>query len=58
MLEMTKNVLKSVSFDRTLFQKELKKATKWVAKEEYHQLRIWCLASFAMYSDIINEVFN
>jgi len=58
MLEMTKNVLKSVSFDRTLFQKELKKATKWIAKEEYNQLRIWCLASFAMYSDIINEVFN
>lgn len=55
---MTKKVLKSVSFDRTLFHKELKKATKWVAKEEYHQLRIWCLASFAMYSDVINEVFN
>ena len=58
MLEMTKNVLKSVSFDRILFQKELKKATKWIAKEENHQLKIWCLASFAMYSDIINEVFN
>ena len=58
MLEMTKNVLKSVSFDSTLFHKELKKATKWVAKEEYQQLKIWCLASFAMYSDIINDVFN
>jgi len=58
MLEMTKNVLKNVSFDRTLFRKELKKATKWIAKDEYHQLKIWCMASFAMYSDIINEVFG
>ena len=58
MLELTKNVLKNVSFDRSLFKKELKKATGWLAKEEYHQLRIWCLASFAMYSDIINEVFQ
>lgn len=58
MLEMTKNVLQSVSFDKILFQKELKKATKWVAKEECHLLRIWCLASFAMYSDVINEVFS
>lgn len=58
MLEMTKSVLQSVSFDKILFQKELKKATKWVAQEEYQMLRIWCLASFAMYSDIINEVFN
>lgn len=58
MLEMTKSVLKSVSFDSILFQKELKKATNWIAKEECQQLKIWCLASFAMYSDIINEVFS
>lgn len=58
MLELTKNVLKNVSFDKTLFTKELKKAVKWVAKDEYHQLKIWCMASFAMYSDIINEVFQ
>ncbi len=58
MLEMTKNVLRNVSFDKALFQKELKKATKWIAKDEYHQLKIWCMASFAMYSDIINEVFG
>lgn len=58
MLEMTKNVLKNVSFDKILFQKELKKATKWISKDEYHQLKIWCMASFAMYSDIINDVFG
>jgi len=58
MLELTKNVLKSVSFDKSLFAKELKKATKWVSKEEYGQLKIWCLASFAMYADVINEVFH
>jgi hypothetical protein len=58
MLEMTKNVLLKVSFDKTLFRKELKKATKWLAKEEYLQLKVWCLASFAMYSDVVTEVFN
>lgn len=58
MLELTKNVLKNVSFDQYLFKKELKKATKWLGKEDYHKLRIWCLASFAMYSDIINEVLQ
>ncbi len=58
MLEMTKNVLKSVSFDKSLFKKELHKATKWLGKEEYTQLKIWSMASFAMYSDIINEVFQ
>lgn len=58
MLELTKNVLKNVSFDKSLFRKELKKASKWLGKDEYHQLKIWCMASFAMYADIINEVFQ
>ena len=58
MLEITKNVLLKVSFDKTLFRKELKKATKWLAKEEYQQLKVWCLASFAIYSDVVSEVFN
>jgi hypothetical protein len=58
MLELTKNVLKSVSFDKSLFKKELNKSLNWVGKDDYTQLKIWCLASFAMYSDVINDVFQ
>ncbi|MFT5600779.1 MAG: hypothetical protein ACI8Q1_000502 [Parvicella sp.] len=58
MLELTKNVLKSVSFDKSLFKKELNKSLNWVGKDDYNQLKVWCLATFAMYSDVINDVFQ
>lgn len=58
MLELSKKVLEKVSFDRSLFQKELVKAVKWIQKEEASSLKVWCLASFAMYNDIILEVFE
>ena len=58
MLELSKKVLEKVSFDRSLFQKELIKAVKWIQKEETSSLKVWCLASFAMYNDIIVEVFE
>ena len=58
MLELSKKVLEKVSFDRSLFQKELIKAVKWIQKEEASSLKVWCLASFAMYNDIIVEVFE
>lgn len=59
MLEMTKYVLKKVSFDRVLFRKELIKATKWLKKEDLLLLQAWCLVTFAgKYEDMIIEVFN
>ncbi len=59
MLEMTKKVLENVSFDKTLFKKELKKATKWLKKEELMLLQAWCFTKFGeRYQDLINEVFN
>ncbi len=59
MLEFTKNILTKVSFDRLLFTKELKKAVKWLSKEELHQLRTWCQQRFGnMYGDVINETFS
>lgn len=57
MLEMTKTVLRKVSFDRTLFRKELTKAKKWLPNEELILLKAWCLTTFAgTYDDIILEV--
>lgn len=59
MLEFCKRVLTNVSFDRLLFRKELKKAIKWVKKEELIQLREWCQNKFGhVYSDIIAESFQ
>ncbi len=58
MLGFSKKVLKGVSFDRNLFQKELRKSIQNVKKEDVHKLYIWCLASFAMYNDLIIDVFE
>ncbi len=58
MLGFSKKVLKGVSFDRNLFQKELKKSIENVKKEDVRKLYIWCLASFAMYNDLIIDVFD
>jgi len=59
MLEYQKNVLQKVSFNRELFTKELRKAFKWLQKEELILLQAWCLAMFSdRYHDVISEVFR
>ena len=42
MLEYCKTILKKVSFDSTLFEKELRKALSYVNKEERMKLLQWC----------------
>jgi len=59
MLEMSKVVLDRVSFDKTLFKKELTKAINWLKKEEIVALKIWCLATFGgLYKEVILDVFE
>jgi hypothetical protein len=59
MLEYTKTVLQKVSFNRELFAKELRKAFKWLKKEELVLLQAWCIATFSdSYHDLISEVFR
>jgi hypothetical protein len=59
MLKYTEIVLQKVSFNRELFKKELKKALKWLKKEEAIILRNWCIINFgSVYMDVINEVYN
>ena len=58
MFEYTKQILTKVSFDRSLFQKELTKAMAALRKDERRLLKIWCIATFAAYSDIILQVFR
>ncbi|HKC69872.1 MAG TPA: hypothetical protein VKG26_16670 [Bacteroidia bacterium] len=51
--------MEKVSFDKTLFRKELKKAIKWVKPNEKTLLKVWCLATFGhQYSEEILEVFK
>jgi hypothetical protein len=58
MFEYTKQILTKVSFDKNLFRKELIKAIRLLKKEERTLLRLWCVATFASYSDVIVDVFR
>ncbi|WP_266204085.1 hypothetical protein [Pontibacter kalidii] len=58
MLEYVKTILVKVSFDKMLFEKELRKAFKVLVKEEIEQLKQWCYDQFSgVYLIILNRVF-
>lgn len=59
MLELTKKILRNVSFDAALFQKELNKALKWITDaEEVQRFQEWCITEFgAKYPKIIKRAF-
>lgn len=60
MLELTKKILRVVSFDSQLFQKELKKAQKWITDaEEIKRFQEWCIVEFgSKYPTIIRKAFS
>ncbi len=59
MFEYSKEILTKVSFDRTLFKKELRKAIKWLKSDERKLLMLWCVATFGnKYSDVISQAFR
>ncbi len=59
MLEMCKEVLTKVSFDRLLFRKELQKAIRWITGEDLDRLRRWCIDQYGtLYHDIIISSFR
>jgi hypothetical protein len=41
MLDYSKLILKSVSFDRKLFKKEYRKSLRWLSPLEVISLKIW-----------------
>lgn len=59
MLELTKKILRSVSFDAQLFQKELYKSLKWITDaEEIKRFKEWCFNEFGTrYPMIIDKAF-
>lgn len=60
MLELTKKILKKVSFDSALFQKELNKALKWITDaEEMQGFKEWCIVEFgSTYPQIVKSAFT
>ena len=58
MLEFSKKIISKVSFDKTLFRKELSKSVRWVSKKEVIALKIWALSTFSQYKNTILEVFD
>lgn len=59
MLEFCKTVLKAVSFDRNLFEKELYKSLISISKSDLPELKHWCFAHFGdTFSDILMKVFE
>ena len=58
MFEYTKQILTKVSFDKNLFRKELTKAVQFLKKDERRLLKIWCVATFAAYYNVVIDVFR
>jgi len=59
MLEYFKVILRKVSFDRSLFEKELKKAINRLIEPEITQLKLWCYHNFSVrYRIILNKCFE
>ena len=58
MFEYTKQILTKVSFDRNLFRKELIKSLRLLKRDERRLLRLWCVVTFATYSDVIIDALR
>jgi len=59
MLEYTKTILAKVSFDNSLFKKELQKSLRWLDNTEIEELKKWVFKAYGEKHEIaINEVFS
>lgn len=58
MLEYQKMIIQKVSFSKTLFEKELRKAISLLTSNEVFELRNWALLQFGqLYSDVLQRCF-
>ena len=58
MLEYFKTILSKVSFDRILFEKELRKAIRALIPDEVEKLRHWCYEKFShLYHSVLQTCF-
>mgnify|MGYP001100723133 CR=1 FL=1 len=58
MLNYVKTILSKVSFDKKLFEKELKKAISVLLPVEIAELKRWCFEKFGhLYKSILQQSF-
>lgn len=58
MLEYVKIVLMKVSFDRRLFEKELRKGLNLLMPTEIKEFMDWCYRNFSkIYEPVLNKYF-
>jgi hypothetical protein len=58
-LDYIKMILEKVSFDASLFEKELKKALKSLMPIEMKELKAWCYEQFGkLYRQILEKCFG
>jgi hypothetical protein len=58
MLELCKEILTKVSFDKVLFQKELNKSLKWIKSDEIEGFKSWCMKTFGKkYPKVLQVTF-
>lgn len=59
MLDYVKMILLKVSFNKALFEKELRKALKMLVPAEVPDFRSWCYQQFArIYRKVLKRVFG
>lgn len=59
MLDYVKMILLKVSFNKALFEKELRKALKMLMPTEVPDFRSWCYQQFArVYRKVLKRVFG
>ena len=58
MLDYVKMILLKVSFNKALFEKELRKSLRMLLPAELPDFRVWCYAQFArIYRKVLRRVF-
>lgn len=59
MLTYVKTILLKVSFDKYLFEKEVRKSLRFLIASEIDDLRSWCMANFGVaYVMIIDKAMG
>lgn len=58
MIEYVKTILLKVSFDKKLFEKELRKGLNLLVPSELEEFKVWCYSTFAkVYEPVLNKYF-
>jgi hypothetical protein len=59
MIEYVKTILLKVSFDKKLFEKELRKGLSLLVPSEVQEFKSWCYSTFSsVYGPVLNKHFT